>query len=530
MATTSVRSAPSSASTWDPSSKLLRFKPGAPHLPLSADVGSARHRAVFFSSQCQPRECYKQTQPLMSSQRTPKPVRSYHLIALVLLAAFVAQCSWFIASVPIGQLEADQVLRGVAVCGHTPVGRRAVLLAPGAIALRRRHGLSAAARPAPARSVWLDQHRWFIRAPFLLAGLALALSLWYVARRLYGSAAGHIALALYAFSPGIVARSSLAGPQIFAAWGAFGLIFTAIATAHTLYAPREVIFWNWKRIVLLGVSITFAVGAQWPLVWLLVPAAAFMLWAVPHRRLAAMLILAAAVTVALLLLDACYRADVRALADGLAQAGWAVWTPQLLSLRLLGRIVAGFFLNAAPAALLAFCLPSRLGASGAAAASSATRPRSSSFSSCSPCPSSFRRTAHPQSCLQPSRSFCSSSPESSPISSRAACRRPRTLHLCRHRGAGCLQHRQPDAHLLAAYGFLAERPRPERHRLPRTRLRSRAPAAGAAVGCRVPGCEAERPRPWSGIGCQESTRLRSRAPAAGAASVAAYPAAKLLCG
>jgi hypothetical protein len=290
----------------------------------------------------------------MSSQRTPKPVRSYHLIALFLLAAFVAQCSWFIASVPISQLEADQVLRGVAVWRHIQLDAEpsssplVPLLSAAGTVFQLPHD------PLQLDAKWLDQHRWFIRAPFLLAGLALALSLWYVARRLYGTAAGHIALALYAFSPGIVARSSLAGPQIFAAWGAFGLIFTAIATAHTLYAPREGIFWNWKRIALLGVSITFAVGAQWPLVWLLVPAAAFMLWAVPHRRLAALLILGAAVTVALLLLDACYRADLRALADGLAQAGWAVWTPQLLSLRLLGRILAGFFLNAAPAALLAF--------------------------------------------------------------------------------------------------------------------------------------------------------------------------------
>jgi hypothetical protein len=290
----------------------------------------------------------------MSSQRTPKPVRSSHLIALVLLAAFVAQCSWFIASVPLNQLEADQVLRGVAQLRHIQLAAElsssplVPVLSVAGIVFQLPHD------PLQLDAIWLDQHRWFIRAPFLLAGLALALSLWYVARRLYGTAAGNIALALFAFSPGMVARSSLAGPQIFAAWGAFGLIFTAIATAHTLYAPRGIIFWNWKRIVLLGVSITFAVGAQWPLVWLLVPAAAFMLWAVPHRRLAALLILFAAVTVALLLLDACYRADLRALADGLAQAGWVSWAPQSLSPLLLGRILLRFFFDAAPAALLAF--------------------------------------------------------------------------------------------------------------------------------------------------------------------------------
>jgi hypothetical protein len=288
----------------------------------------------------------------MSSQRTPKPVRSYHLIALVLLAAFIAQCSWFIASVPLTQLEADQVQRGVALLRHIPLdGEPAAsplvpVLSVAGIVFRLPHD------PLQLDTIWLDRHRWFIRAPFLLAGISLALSLWYVARRLYGTAAGHIALALFVFSPGMVACSSLAGPQIFAAWGAFGLIFTAIATAHTLYAPREVIFWNWKRILLLGVSIAFAVGAQWPLVWLLVPAAAFMLWAVPHRRLAALLILFSAATLALLLLNICYRADLRALAGGLAQAGWVA--PEPLSLRLLARILGGFFFDAAPAALLAF--------------------------------------------------------------------------------------------------------------------------------------------------------------------------------
>ncbi|MGC2209807.1 MAG: hypothetical protein WA532_06810 [Candidatus Korobacteraceae bacterium] len=292
----------------------------------------------------------------MSSQRTPKPVRSYHLIALILLVAFAAQCSWFIYSVPLTQLEADQVLRGAASLHSTP--RHLQLDAESAssplVPLLSVAGLSFRLPRDPLQldAIWLDQHRWFIRAPFLLAGLALAFSLWYIARRLYGTAAGNIALALFAFSPGMVARSSLAGPQIFAAWGAFGLIFTAIATAHTLYAPRGVIFWNWKRILLLGVSITFAVGAQWPLVWLLVPAAAFMLWAVPHRRPAALLILLAAAILALLLLGACYGADLRSLAEGLVQAGWVSWTP--LSLRLLEGILVRFFFNAAPAALLAF--------------------------------------------------------------------------------------------------------------------------------------------------------------------------------
>lgn len=286
----------------------------------------------------------------MSSQRAPKPVRSYHLIALALLLAFFAQCAWFVASVPLTQLEADQILRGVALLRHLPLESEAVsspmvpLLSVGGVVFHLPGDLP--------DQFWLDQHRWLIRAPFLMAGLCLGVSLWYVARKLYGTAGGNIALGLYAFSPGIVACSSLAAPQIFAAWGAFGLIFTAIATAHTLYAPREVIVWNWKRIVLLGIAITFAAGAHWPLAWLLLPAAGFMLWAVPHRRAAALLILFAAMLVALVGLDLCYLGNLGELRRGLIHAGWLGFAPESLPAPLLGRMLGRFFFDAAPGALL----------------------------------------------------------------------------------------------------------------------------------------------------------------------------------
>jgi 4-amino-4-deoxy-L-arabinose transferase-like glycosyltransferase len=252
--------------------------------------------------------------------------------------------------VPLTQLEADQVLRGVALLRHIPPAGE-----PMASPLVPLLSVIGIAWHLPQDGAffdqfWLDQHRWFIRAPFLWAGLLLAVSLWYVARRLYGTAAGHIALALFAFSPGMVACSSLASPQILGAWGAFGLIFTAIATAHTLYAPREVILWNWKRIALLGIAIALAAGAQWTLAWLLVPAAAFMLWAVPHRRGAAMLILLAAACVSLVLLDAVYLASPARLAHGLMHAKWLGFSAPMVPR--LPRMLGGFYFDSAPGALL----------------------------------------------------------------------------------------------------------------------------------------------------------------------------------
>src|SRR5437868_5468101 len=90
------------------------------------------------------------------------------------------------------------------------------------------------------------------------------------------------------------------------AWGTFGAVFTAIAVSHTLYAPREVVLWNWRRIVLLGVSLTLAVGSQFGLAIIIPVLLAFMLYLAPNRKRAAIAILAAAGVVATLLLLASY--------------------------------------------------------------------------------------------------------------------------------------------------------------------------------------------------------------------------------
>jgi hypothetical protein len=149
---------------------------------------------------------------------------------------------------------------------------------------------------------------WLSRAPYLLFGVLLGASLWYVSRRLYGNAGGYIALGLYCFSPAIIRSAAVwfAEPEVGAAWGAFGTIFTAIAVAHTLYAPREVVLWNWRRIVLLGVSLALAVGSQFSLIIVIPIALGFMLYLAPTRRIAATMIWAAACAVSVVLLYASY--------------------------------------------------------------------------------------------------------------------------------------------------------------------------------------------------------------------------------
>lgn len=175
-------------------------------------------------------------------------------------------------------------------------------------------------RPLTADSVVI--WGWLARAPGLIFGLCLGASLWYVARRLYGNAGGYVALVLFCFSPGLIRASAggLLPPETGAAWGAFGAIFTGIAVAHTLYAPREVVLWNWRRIVLLGVALAMAIGSQFSLVMLIPLVLAFLLYLAPTRRKAALAIWAAACTVAALLLFTSYFFQPSALWQGLRHA------------------------------------------------------------------------------------------------------------------------------------------------------------------------------------------------------------------
>ena len=76
--------------------------------------------------------------------------------------------------------------------------------------------------------------------------------------------------------------------------------------AHTLYAPREVVLWNWRRILLLGLSLALAIGSQFSLIVLVPLALAFMLYLAPTRWWAALAIWASACAIALALLFASY--------------------------------------------------------------------------------------------------------------------------------------------------------------------------------------------------------------------------------
>ncbi|MGH9515713.1 MAG: hypothetical protein ACRD3P_08560 [Terriglobales bacterium] len=255
---------------------------------------------------------------IFSSQRFGRP----QIVAAVLLLVFIGECAWLVAHEypnATGQGELARIeeglgqWRGLGIAG-TPTSRAPLGAAADANELYDPHHsplwslISAAPlaifRVPPDSLPWL----WLTRAPYILFGVLLGASLWYVSRRLYGNAGGYIALTLYCFSPAVIRSCTLwvAEPDVAGAWGTFGAVFTAIAVSHTLYAPREVVLWNWRRIMLLGVSLTLAVGSQFGLAIIIPVLLAFMLYLAPDRKRAAIAILAAGCFIAAAFLFASY--------------------------------------------------------------------------------------------------------------------------------------------------------------------------------------------------------------------------------
>ncbi len=296
------------------------------------------------------------------------PVGIPQIIAGVLLAAFLAQCLWLAVHSPMRAMELAQIERGQAlfhqhvfaaeaarspvipVLAATPLIGSGIRIGEGLDT----HGSETRATqprvtPFPGATPFFYPHprswRWRARLPFIAIGVLLGASLWYVARRLYGNAGGYIALALYAFSPAIIMRAAAIQPAIVAAWGAFGMVFTAIAVSHTLYAPREVVLWNWKRIGLLGLAMALAVGSHVALAAVAVLALGFLLYLVPERTGAAVAIVAVACAVAFALLLAAYGFDVPAMAAAVRGLRAADFAPRLLGRKLTYELVAVFFLR-----------------------------------------------------------------------------------------------------------------------------------------------------------------------------------------
>ena len=267
-------------------------------------------------------------------------------LAAGLLLVFLAQGSWLVArgtspsEVDTADLfraqEGLRQWRGESIAG-TPADERLETATPVPLHIEDNGGYDAnhsplwyllASFPLTGPEWWqakaLPYWGWLARTSNIFFGLLLGASLWYVSHRLYGYAGGYIALTLYCFSPVVLANSVLwaSQPEMGAAWGTFGSVFTAIAVAHTLYAPREVVLWNGRRILLLGLALSLAIGCQFSLIVLVPLTLVLMLHVAPTRRLAAFTIWAAACGVAALLLWGAYAFSPGVAWQGLRHASF----------------------------------------------------------------------------------------------------------------------------------------------------------------------------------------------------------------
>ena len=158
-------------------------------------------------------------------------------------------------------------------------------------------------------SAWELRHQLthtllLLRLPFLGAGCLLGAGLWWVTRRLYGNWGGYTALALYCFSPAILRACVAPNPEVLAALGVYGGVYTCIGVAHAMQGPVA----KWRpRIVLL--TAAFGLAAASHIAALLVVTLlglAAMLWVAEGRRVQVLPVVLAAVAGAFLLVFACY--------------------------------------------------------------------------------------------------------------------------------------------------------------------------------------------------------------------------------
>src|SRR5580698_7080696 len=251
---------------------LHPFRPNPCHSEQSKEpaVPLPNHYSLVF-----PPRSFSETRPVMVKHLSCLMTRFFtrerfgrpQFLAGLLLLIFLAQASWLVHSELRIELQAPappesseqlriatgwQQLHGASVAG-APFPDQSSL----PIEVSTENGFDTEHSPllslvtaAPLLAVPQLQltesssdWRWLPRLPFLAFGVFLGASLWYVARRLCGNTGGFLALTLYCFSPSMIQASAVwhTEPEILAAWGSFGAIFTAIAVAHTLYAPREVI-------------------------------------------------------------------------------------------------------------------------------------------------------------------------------------------------------------------------------------------------------------------------------------------------
>ena len=163
--------------------------------------------------------------------------------------------------------------------------------------------------PSGEVSTWELRHQMthvllLLRLPFLFAGCLLGGCVWWVTRRLFGDFGGYTALALYCFCPAILKACVAPNPEVLAALGIYGGVYTCIGVAHAMQGPRR----RWRpRLVLL--TLLFATAAAAHIVALpitIVLGLVLMLWVADGHRSQTLPVVLMCSAGAMVLLFACY--------------------------------------------------------------------------------------------------------------------------------------------------------------------------------------------------------------------------------
>ncbi|HZP23650.1 MAG TPA: glycosyltransferase family 39 protein [Terriglobales bacterium] len=174
---------------------------------------------------------------------SPAPIPPARLwIPLALLTLFALQSLWFIGTQSLTYDEPGHIAAGLEAwqhgrfqqwTDHPPLGRfwltLPIAFAPVEIAqeqLQRGYRVTAM-QPGPE---WLA---WHTRPMNTLLGIALGLTLWLTARRLFSEGAANVALALFAFTPSLIAHFSVATTD------GIGALFVFLAAYRFVLWRRE---------------------------------------------------------------------------------------------------------------------------------------------------------------------------------------------------------------------------------------------------------------------------------------------------
>ncbi|MGH9616507.1 MAG: hypothetical protein ACRD28_07165, partial [Acidobacteriaceae bacterium] len=146
---------------------------------------------------------------------------------------------------------------------------------------------------------------------------------WWVARRLYGNEGGFLALVLYCFSPEMIRACLRPNNEILAAWGLYGVLYTAVGLAHAMQGPRK----KWRpRLILLTVALGLTATAHVAAAIIgLLLAIGFMFYLAEDKKSLVAPILAIASAGGFLILVASYAFNLDALSYVFESADARMW-------------------------------------------------------------------------------------------------------------------------------------------------------------------------------------------------------------